>query len=93
MARRHPFMDNLQFFEETFLNTIEGRIAMVVAEYHSDASVVRIHDEYCLKNTEQCLKNVSTIVSDFYKRKQLDGAGKYVAAMQSRANPKQEALT
>ena len=86
-------MDNSQFFEETFLNTIEGRMAMVAAEYHSDVSVVRIHDEYCLKNTEQCLKNVSTIVSDFYKRKRLDGREKYVAAMQSRVNSEHGKLT
>lgn len=66
---------------------------MIVAEYHSDISVVRIHDEYCIKNTEQCLKNVSTIVSDFYKRRQLDNGRKYVAAMQDSVNIDGKKLT
>ena len=91
-ATKNPFMDNLQFFEETYLKSIEGRVSMIVAEYHSDVSIVRIHDEYCLMNTEQCLKNVSSIVSDFYKRRQLDSREKYVAAMQSGTNSEQKKL-
>lgn len=91
-ATKYPFMDNLQFFEETFLTAIEGRVPMIVAEYHSDISVVRIHDEYCLENTEQCLKNISSIVSEFYKRKQLDNGRKYLAAMQSNENSEQKKL-
>lgn len=66
---------------------------MIVAEYHSNVSIVRIHDEYCLKDTEYCLKNASAIVSSFYKRRQLDNEKKYVAAMQGNTSSKQKKLT
>ena len=92
-ASKYPFMDNLQFFEKTFLDALEGRLPLIVTEYHSNVSIVRIHDEYCLKDTEHCLKNASAIVSSFYKRRQLDNEKKYVAAMQGNKSTKQKKLT
>ena len=45
---------------------------MIVAEYHSNVSIVRIHDEYCLENVDRCLENISGVVSGCYRRRRLE---------------------
>ena len=56
---------------------------MIVAEYHSNTSTIRVHDDYCEKETHQLMLHLNCIVSESYKRKQLDGRFGAIAAMKS----------
>ena len=70
--RRAPTWINNAVWEHTFLDFIERRAAMVVAEYRRGPATVRIHDEYCLENVDRCLENISGVVSGCYRRRRLE---------------------
>lgn len=45
---------------------------MVELEIKNSVSIVRIHDDYCQSATERHLTNLNQIVSDAYKRRQME---------------------
>lgn len=55
---------------------------MVVAEYKNEVVTIRIHDEYCTKATDECIARLGYIVSESYKRRQLEKEKGYAAAAQ-----------
>lgn len=53
---------------------------MVATELKTAVSTIRIHDEYCEATTEGCISRLSHIVSESYKRRQIQNhAGDAVA--------------
>lgn len=48
---------------------------MVKLEIKNTASVVRIHDDFCKPANDRQLTNLNQIVSDAYKRRQLEEKG------------------
>ena len=44
---------------------------MIETEMKSDIAVVRIHDEYYVREPQRCLTQLDRIISDVYKRKAL----------------------
>lgn len=60
-------------FEDTQTTTCWKGIAMIVAEYKSAVSTIRIHDEYCKEITEHNMAQVNHVILTSYKRRQLAG--------------------
>ena len=69
-------MDNFFNLEKTLLSFAEGRGLMIVTEFCTPKSIVRIHDEYCQNSSNQCLENAAYIVSEFYRRRRLEDGEK-----------------
>lgn len=42
---------------------------MIAAEIKTNASTVRIHDEFCVSPTQCCISHLNQIVSQSYKRR------------------------
>ena len=45
--------------------------AMVTAEFKNTVSIVRIHDEFFESSADNCLSQLSRIISSSYKRRQM----------------------
>lgn len=65
---------------------------MIVAEYRSDVSTVRIHDEHCEKKADRLMPCLNYVVSQSYKRRQMEGGFGHIAAMQSEASKSRKTL-
>ena len=53
---------------------------MVVAEYKNGIATVRIHDEHCEKAVDKYISRLNYVVSESYKRRQLEKSPNVAAA-------------
>ena len=60
---------------------------MVVAEFKKAGSTVRVHDEFCQMEADSCILQLGRIVSESYKRRQLSGQPREIAAANMSASP------
>lgn len=45
---------------------------MIAAEYTTGTAVVRVHDDFCGTQIEQCLARINDVVSQSYRRRSVE---------------------